>query len=189
MYELDQVPPHVSQEVTKRGCTLPKLGYRNIKSGIIKGNFSDQTKDDYAFLCKKGEYSKVVIVWSEGSPCESEIHREEDSYFYNKRKNGLYSRNLRSIKTNRVIETLEREKRNKGKLKFVPVEATIENGKKKFTKINIYGGDLSKEKEKNSKIDLKTLKHDGIADAYLDRGTIITFCYQGQWHKTRGATQ
>lgn len=191
VYQIDEVPANVRAEIEKKGCTIPKLGpiYRRIQSGIIKGDFSSQTKDDFAFLCKKDQFSKIVVIWSEGSPCPSEIHKERDDYFKNERLENAYSRNLRRESSKGLVKALKREKSN-GKLRaLVPVHPVTKKGKTSYVETEIYGGDMRKEVDNNAKIDLSSLRHDGIIDAYLDRGSIITFCYQGKWHKTRGATQ
>ncbi len=190
-YQLHELPPKVQAEIVKTGCSIPKLGYiyRRIKSGIIKGDFSAKTKDDFAFICRKGEFSKIVIIWSDGMPCPSEIHREKDDYFKSKRKDGAYSRNLRKVIPESLKDSLIREKRNQNAVFPIPVYPVTKNGEKTYVKLEIYGGDMRKEAINNANVDMNSLNYDGINDSYIDQGSIFTFCYQGKWHKTRGATQ
>jgi len=74
------LPPTVSQELTRRGCTIPQAFTGGDAHNVVKGRLTSSTATDWAILCSRGQISSI-LVFPGGSATALELAQEADAHF------------------------------------------------------------------------------------------------------------
>lgn len=75
------LPTDIVQALTRRGCTIPQTGFPNKPHNVIRGEFTEAGKSDWAILCSVQGASSVLVFHKAATRNPVEIARVEDKGF------------------------------------------------------------------------------------------------------------
>ena len=73
-----QLPPSVTKELNRRGCTVPQVWGATKPGNVIRGSFLHAGQIDWAILCSVNRISSILIFGNSSSDQVLEIGREAD---------------------------------------------------------------------------------------------------------------
>jgi cytochrome c len=59
-----ELPKGLVRELQKLGCTIPQTSGVTVPHNVIRGEFKESGKTDWAVLCSKGGASTVLVFWN-----------------------------------------------------------------------------------------------------------------------------
>jgi hypothetical protein len=75
------LPPAVSQELTKRGCTIPQPFTGGDSHNVVKGRLTSATAVDWPVLCSRGQKSSIFVFPGGSATALMEFAEEADANF------------------------------------------------------------------------------------------------------------
>ena len=75
------LPPTVSQELKKRGCTIPQAFTGGDAHNVVKGRLTSDTAMDSAVLCSRGRISSILVFPGGSATAVMEFAQEADAHF------------------------------------------------------------------------------------------------------------
>jgi len=80
-----ELPKGLVRELQKFGCTIPQAGGVSAPHNVIRGEFAETGKTDWAVLCSKGGASTVLVFWNGRKRNPGWVGRAEDGDLFTRR--------------------------------------------------------------------------------------------------------
>ena len=75
------LPPHVRQELERRGCVVPQSYPDRVPHNVVRGRFTSVAQTDIAVLCSRQRVSAILVFRGGTTDAVSELGERPDSDF------------------------------------------------------------------------------------------------------------
>ena len=101
-----ELPKRITQELERRGCTIPQVSPDKKPQNVIKGEFTDKGRTDWAVLCSLNHVSTILIFRnaSEREPLELAPQSDADNLQSGSGAATEYSRVISTVGWKYILE-------------------------------------------------------------------------------------
>ena len=157
-----ELPSNVVRELQRRGCTIPQEAFSKKQHNVVRGEFARPGQTDWAVLCSVNQTSRLSSFWTDPHYVSSILVFWSGSEKNPAEVAPMEDRNyLQGISADQI--GFSRGIRPVGK-EFI------------MRHYRAYGGATP-----------PPIDHQGIDDAFIEKGSVTWYFYQGNWLKLTGA--
>ena len=143
-----ELPRTVTEELERRGCTIPQAYVDRRPHNVISGRFRDRSHVDWAILCSRNRLSAILIFWAGSTHDVTTLGESPDEGW-------LQGIGDAKVEYSRVIATASEE--------------AMQHNRRVYDAPRY-----------------PPIVHEGIEDAFAEKGSKVHYWYEGRWHQLPG---
>ena len=155
-----QLPDVFARELEALGCLIPQSYGDSSPHNVIRGQFAARGQEDWAALCSRDRASVILVHWGGSARCPREVTGTDGAVIAGPDRDFLQGIGSGRIGFSRMLATTDSYHEYETAKDSVEVIETPRRVK---------------------------LDHDGIEDAFLEKGSTVWYCRGGKWIALAGA--